>query len=62
MSLALHIGYATSTNLRNAVLNNLLVSQIGFVANKELVYAFGGITVNLLEPLLHVGESVCAVG
>lgn len=61
MSLGLHIGCVTFTNLCNAVLDNLLASQIGFVANEELVYAFRGITINLLEPLLHVGESVCIV-
>jgi hypothetical protein len=59
VSVAPYTRHATSTNLCNAVLNDLLVSQIGFVANKELIHAFGGITVNLLEPLLDVGEGVC---
>ena len=50
--------HAASTNLSNAVFNDLLVGQVGFVPNEELIYAFGGITVNLLEPLLDVGEGV----
>ena len=51
--------YATSTNLCNAVLNDLLTGQVGFVANEQLINAFGGITINLLEPLFNVGEGVC---
>ena len=49
---------AASTNLCNAILDDLLAGQIGFVPDEKLIHAFGGITVNLLEPLLDVGESV----
>ena len=48
-----------ATNLCNAVLNDLLIGQVGLVADKELVNAFGSITINLLEPLLDVGEGIC---
>jgi len=44
--------------LRNAVLDDLLTGQVGLVTDEELVNAFGGITINLLEPLLDVGEGV----
>ena len=47
-----------STYLCNAVFDDLLAGQIRFVANEELIHAFGGITINLLEPLLDVGEGV----
>jgi len=49
--------------LRNAVLDDLLTGQVGLVADEELINAFGGITINLLEPLLDVGEgfAVCNV-
>ena len=51
--------YAIFTNLCNTVLNDLLTGQVRFVANKELINAFRGITINLLEPLFNVGEGVC---
>jgi len=50
---------APSTNLCNTVLDDLLTGQVGFVANEELINPFRGITINLLEPLLNVGEGVC---
>ena len=46
------------TYLCYGVLNNLLVSHIGLVANQQLVDALGSVAVNLLEPLLHVVEAV----
>jgi len=58
-SIAVNTRCVTSTNLCNAVLDDLLVGEVGFVANEELIHAFGGVTINLLEPLFHVGESVC---
>lgn len=42
--------------LGDSVLNHLLVGHIALVADEQLVHAFGGITVNFLEPLLHVVE------
>jgi hypothetical protein len=57
-SVGVNTRYTISANLCNAVLDDLLAGQIGFVANEELIHAFRGITVNLLEPLLDVGEGV----
>lgn len=47
------------THLGHAVLHNLLAGQVRLVSNKELVDALRGVAVNLLQPLLDVGESVC---
>jgi len=58
-SITANTRYATSTNLRNAVLDDLLAGEVGLVANEELIHAFRGVTINFLEPLFHVGESVC---
>ena len=44
--------------LRHSVLNDLLVRHIALVANKQLVDALSCISVNLLQPLLHVVEGV----
>lgn len=44
--------------LSNRVLDHLLVRHIALVAHEKLVDTFGGIAVNLLEPLLHVVEAV----
>lgn len=60
-SVSVNSGNAVSTDLCNTVFNDFLARQIGFVANEELINSFGGIAVDLLEPLLHVGESVCSV-
>lgn len=46
------------TYLGHGVLDNLLVGHIALVTNKELVHAFGGITVDFLEPLLNIVEGV----
>ena len=46
------------THLGNGVLDDLLVGHIGLVADQQLVDALGGISVNLLEPLLYVVEGV----
>jgi hypothetical protein len=40
------------------VLDNLLVRHIGLVAHQQLVDALGSVSVNLLQPLLHVVERV----
>ena len=44
--------------LGHSVLNDLLISHIALVANQKLVYALGRISVNFLEPLLHVVERI----
>lgn len=44
--------------LCHGVLDHLLVGHIGLVAHQQLVDALCGISVNLLEPLLHVVERV----
>jgi hypothetical protein len=40
------------------ILDNLLVRHIGLVAHQQLVDALGSVSVNLLQPLLHVVERV----
>ena len=49
----------TLTHLRDTVLHNLLARQVGLVAHKQLVDTLRRVTVNLLQPLLDVRESVC---
>jgi len=44
--------------LRHGVFDHLLVRHIALVAYEELVDAFGGVPVNLLQPLLDVVERV----
>lgn len=44
--------------LRDGVLDDLLVSHIALVTYKQLVDAVGGVTVDLLEPLLDVVERI----
>jgi len=44
--------------LRHRVFHDLLVRHIGLVAYEELVDAFGGVAVDLLQPLLDVVERV----
>jgi len=46
------------TYLGHTVLNDLLARQIRLVADEQLVYTLRSISVNLLEPLLHVVEGV----
>lgn len=60
-SVVVNISLMERADLCNTILDDLLVSQVGFVANKEFIDAFRGITVNLLEPLLDVGEGFCSV-
>jgi hypothetical protein len=49
---------AQSAHLCYRVLDHLLVRHIGLVANQQLVHALGGVSVDLLQPLLHVVERV----
>jgi hypothetical protein len=44
-------------NLRHTVLNDL-VSKVRLVANKHLVHIFRGIVVDLLQPLLDIGDRI----
>ena len=46
------------TCLGHAVLDDLLVGQIRLVADQQLVNAFRCVTVNFLQPLLDIRESV----
>ena len=48
----------TPTHLRNLILHDLLVRHIALVAHQQLVHALSRITVDLLQPLLHVVEAV----
>jgi hypothetical protein len=47
-----------ATNLCNGIFYDLLGCQIGFITDKELVDPLRGISVNLLQPLLNIGECV----
>jgi hypothetical protein len=57
---------ATASNLKSgvkahlghSVLDHFLAGQIALVTNEQLVNALDGITVDLLQPLLDVGEGV----
>ena len=55
-----HLAEACSglSYLGDCVLDDLLVRHITLVAHQQLVDALGGVTVNLLQPLLHVVEAV----
>lgn len=46
------------TDLRDCVLNHLLVRHIALISDQQLVHALRSIPVNLLQPLLHVVEAV----
>lgn len=48
----------TSTHLSDVVVHDLLVGHIALVADEQLVDAFGGVAVDLLQPLLDVVEAV----
>ena len=50
--------WASWAYLGNGVLDNLLVGHIALVSDEELVDALSGVSVDLLQPLLHVVEGV----
>jgi hypothetical protein len=50
--------WGDSSYLCYGVLDHLLVCHIGLVAHQQLVDALGGVSVNFLQPLLHVVERV----
>ena len=43
-------------NLGRRVVDNLLCGQVTLVSDKKLVDILRGVSVNLLQPLLHVVE------
>ena len=47
-----------ATDLCHSVLDDFLGGQVGLVAHKQLVDTLRGIPVNLLQPLLYVGERI----
>lgn len=47
-----------ATYLGHGILHNLLVLHITLVSDKQLVDTLGGVSVDLLEPLLHVVERI----
>jgi hypothetical protein len=47
-----------ATDLCNRIFYDLLSCQIRLVTNEELVNSLRGISVNLLQPLLNIGERV----
>ena len=50
-----------AAHLRDAVLHNFLAGQVGLVSDKELVDALRSISLNLLEPLLDIRESIWVI-
>lgn len=45
-------------HLCGSVLDHLLGDEVVFVSNEQLVHTLDGVSVNLLQPLLDVGEGV----
>lgn len=48
----------TDTYLCHGVFHNLLVLHIALVADEQLVDALGGVSIDLLKPLLDIVERV----
>ena len=48
----------TRTDLRRTILHDLLAREVRFVTNKQLVHALRSVAVDLLQPLLDVGERI----
>jgi hypothetical protein len=46
------------SNLGSCVVDHLLCGEIALVTHEQLVDVLGGVSVNLLQPLLHVVERV----
>ena len=46
------------SHLGNCVIHDLLVRHIALVSDQELIDALGGVSVDLLQPLLHVVERI----
>jgi hypothetical protein len=57
-SVWLSLSLCLEAHLRDRVLDHFLVCHIALVAHQQLVDALGRISVNLLQPLLHVVERV----
>ena len=49
----------SAADLCYGVLDDLLRGQVGLVAHKQLVDTLRCVPVNLLQPLLYVGEGIC---
>lgn len=58
MSDTCKLDQVVKTNLRHTVLNDLVAGEVRLVANKDFVHTFRSIVVDLLQPLLHVGERI----
>ena len=48
----------TRTNLCHTVLHDLLASEVRLVANEKLVHTLRSVAVDLLQPLLDIGERI----
>lgn len=57
-SFSSHLSLSGPSYLCYCVFNHLLIRHIRFVANKQLVNTFSGISVNFLQPLFYVVEWV----
>lgn len=51
-------GLTVESHLGNCVIHDLLVRHIALVSDEELVDSLSGVSVDLLQPLLHVVERV----
>ena len=47
-----------ATDLCHSVLDDLLRGQVGLIPHEQFVDTLRGIPVNLLQPLLYVGERI----
>jgi hypothetical protein len=50
--------YLISKSLSSLVVNNLFGGQVRLVAHKQLVHILTSISVNLIQPLLHIVETL----
>lgn len=53
-----HISTFCHTHLCHSVFYNLLARQIALVAYEQLVHALASVTIDFLQPLLHVRKSI----
>lgn len=51
-------GWTVESHLCNCVIHDLLVRHIALVSDEELVDTLSGVSVDLLQPLLHVVERI----
>lgn len=50
--------YLHQPYLRHRVLNHLFIGHIALVTDKQLIDTFGGVSVDLLQPLFDIVEGV----